>query len=218
MSAQRVTMVIAILLVGLSAGFFFSYAASVTLGLAQVDDITYVRTFQAINDTVTNAWFGVVFFGSVFALGAAVAANWSAGRSMRALTGIALALYLTGVAITGIGNVPLNDELATVTVPTTQSAEVAHQGVRSGMESAQPRTNPLDRRELCRPCGGCHRASACNSFRALVAKTSKSGQIVRSAMAMMLNCPAYDNPPTPKDTLAIRGNTGNASNSCAPAR
>jgi uncharacterized membrane protein len=127
MSVQRVTLVIAILLLGLSAGFFFSYAASVTLGLAQVDDITYVRTFQAINDAVTNAWFGVVFFGSIFALGAAVAANWSAGRSMRALTGIALALYLTGVAITGIGNVPLNDELATVTVLTAQSAEVARQ-------------------------------------------------------------------------------------------
>jgi uncharacterized membrane protein len=127
MNAQRVTLVIAILLVGLSAGFFFSYAASVTLGLDRVDDITYVRTFQAINDTVSNPWFGVVFFGSVFALGAAVAASWSAGRSMRALTGIALALYLTGVAITGIGNVPLNDELATVTVLTPQSAELARE-------------------------------------------------------------------------------------------
>ena len=58
---------------------------------------------------------------------AAVLANWSTNRSMRTLTGIALALYLTGVAITGIGNVPLNDELATVTELTPQSAGTARQ-------------------------------------------------------------------------------------------
>ncbi len=44
MTTQRAMMIAAMLLIRLSAGFFFTYEASVTLGLTDVDDLTYART------------------------------------------------------------------------------------------------------------------------------------------------------------------------------
>jgi uncharacterized membrane protein len=113
MTPQRLTLLVAMLLVGLSAGFFFTYEASVTLGLAQLGDVAYVQAFQAINDTVRNPAFGLVFFGSVPALAVAVAANRGSTSPMqRGLLAAALPLYLVGLMITGVGNVSLNEELA----------------------------------------------------------------------------------------------------------
>ena len=73
----------ATVLAGLSAGFFYTYEASVTLGLAEVGDLTYVETFRAINDTIKNPVFRVVFFGSMPALALAAFANWQAATAVR---------------------------------------------------------------------------------------------------------------------------------------
>lgn len=112
MSARGATLAVATVLVGLSAGFFFTYQASVTLGLAEVGDIAYVETFQAINDTIRNPAFAIVFFGSIPAMVAALVANRHETRGIRMLIGAALPLYLIGLIVTVTGNVPLNDELA----------------------------------------------------------------------------------------------------------
>ncbi len=114
--AARFILLIALLLIGLSAGFFYTYEVSVTRGLAEVDDPTYVQTFKAINATIRNAPFGIVFFGPVPAIALAIATN------VRRLTGgarwllvAALPLYLATIGITVGGNVVLNDELAATT-------------------------------------------------------------------------------------------------------
>lgn len=113
MTPQRLALVIATLLVGLSAGFFFTYEASVTVALAQVGDVTYVEAFQAINDTVRNPAFGLVFFGSIPAIAIAIAVNWNTvSTAPKVLLGAALVLYLVGLLVTGTGNVPLNEDLA----------------------------------------------------------------------------------------------------------
>lgn len=113
MNLPRLTLLVATLLVGLSAGFFFTYESSVTLGLGEVSDVAYVEAFQAINRTVRNPAFGVVFFGSIPAIALAVVVNWRSARvRTRVLLGAALPLYLAGLMITGVGNVALNDELA----------------------------------------------------------------------------------------------------------
>lgn len=113
----RWALLVAATLAGLSAGFFFTYEASVTLALADVSDTTYVETFQAINETVRNPAFGLVFFGSIPAIALAIAVNWrTAGRLPRVAMASALVLYLVGLMITGTGNVPLNETLAAVDV------------------------------------------------------------------------------------------------------
>lgn len=125
MNPPRLVLVLAVVLTGLSAGFFFTYEASVTLGLAQVDDRTYVETFQAINDTIRNAAFGVVFFGAIPAIGAALLLHRDADSGTRALLGAGLALYLVCVGVTVAGNVPLNDELAETIDVTDANAAAA---------------------------------------------------------------------------------------------
>ena len=126
LSLNRSILMVATVLVGLSAGFFFAYEASVTVGLAQVDDATYVETFQAINATIRNPAFGLVFFGSVPAIAAAAAANWSTAPTLaRLLLAAALPLYLAGLVITVTGNVPLNNDLAEVLVTTPGAASAA---------------------------------------------------------------------------------------------
>lgn len=112
MTGRRVVLLVAVFLTGLSAGFFFTYEASVTRGLAEVDDNTYVATFQAINRTIRNPWFAIVFFGAAPAIAAALVGNWHTSAVVRWLVGGGLALYLAGIAITGTGNVPLNNNLA----------------------------------------------------------------------------------------------------------
>ncbi len=85
--------------------------------------------------TASPAWFGLlqlgsviastVFFGSIPLLCATLALQWSNGRLRRVLVGTALALYLATFAITAIGNVPLNDELGSVTDRTPQVLALA---------------------------------------------------------------------------------------------
>lgn len=102
---------LAVLLAGLSAGFFVTYSISVTRGLAVVGDPAYVETFQAINDRVRTAGFAVFFFGAAPALAYAA---WAArGSRAGALLLIATIAYVVGVlGVTFLGNIPLNERLA----------------------------------------------------------------------------------------------------------
>ena len=84
-----------------------------------MDDTAYVETFQAINDTIRNGWFGIVF-GSIPLLCATLALHWRNDRSSRALIAAASVLYMATFAITAAGSVPLNNELGSVTGRTPQ--------------------------------------------------------------------------------------------------
>jgi uncharacterized membrane protein len=126
-------------LVGLAAGFFFTFQISVIRGLAIVDDTVYVETFQAINATIRSASFGVVFFGSIPMLVATLALHWRGRPLVRGLLISALVLYVATFAITAIANVPLNDDLALVTDRSAASAAVA----RSQFEASWNRWNLL---------------------------------------------------------------------------
>ncbi|MGI9615602.1 MAG: DUF1772 domain-containing protein [Acidimicrobiales bacterium] len=134
----RLVLLLATVLVGLSAGFFYTYEASVTLGLAEVSDVGYVETFQAINETIRNAGFALMFFGAIPVLALAAALNWgSANRQARLALIAGLAFYLTGLAITATGNVPLNEQLAELTNVTTVGAGEA----RAAFEDSWNRLN-----------------------------------------------------------------------------
>ena len=103
----------ATILMGLIAGFFYAYACSVMLGLAETDDRTFVLTMQSINATVRNAAFAPSFFGSLVVTAVAAVMQWRR-RDRAALRWIVAALVLYGGAfvITMGVSVPLNNELA----------------------------------------------------------------------------------------------------------
>jgi uncharacterized membrane protein len=104
---------LALVLTGLFAGFFGTYSVSVVRGLAIVDDSTYVTSFQAINATIRSAEFAIVFFGTLPAIGFAIGASRSGGTEAALRIGAAVFVLAT-IAITFLGNVPLNNDLAQV--------------------------------------------------------------------------------------------------------
>lgn len=116
---------LATVLAGLFGGFFLTYSASVQLGLADVDDLTYVRTFQAINATIRNPAFAVMFFGCVPAIVSAWVLNRRTDRRAAVALAAGAVLCAVVVVVTFVFNVPLNDELAGWVDPTAAEASVA---------------------------------------------------------------------------------------------
>ena len=136
-TAASVALMLATVLSGLFAGFFLTYSASVQLGLARVDALTYVRTFQEINATIRNPVFAVFFFGCVPAIALALAFHRHGPRRRMVLLAAGAVACTAVVAITFAFSVPLNNELATYVDPTIDEARVA----RDGFESVWNRWN-----------------------------------------------------------------------------
>lgn len=116
--ALRTTLVVATILMGLIAGFFYAYACSVMIGLERADDRTFIVTMQEINASVRNVWFAPSFFGSLIVTGiAAILAGVRRERMTLLWTIGALLLYAAAFVITIGISVPLNDELAAAGSP-----------------------------------------------------------------------------------------------------
>lgn len=107
------TLVIATVLMGLIAGFFYAYACSVMIGLAETDDHTFISTMQAINATVRNAAFAPSFFGALLVTAAATVVHIRRrDRDLIPWVAAGLALYAVAFVITMGASVPLNEQLA----------------------------------------------------------------------------------------------------------
>jgi uncharacterized membrane protein len=113
---RLLTLTLAVLTTGLTSGFFYAYACSVTLGLGLLPDDQYVEAMQAINATVRNGVFAFSFFGAVLFLLLAIAVHAPRPRSRRfVLIALALVLYIGGgFMVTFLVNVPMNEDLARV--------------------------------------------------------------------------------------------------------
>ena len=116
--ARPLTLILATLTTGLISGFFYAYACSVTLGLALLPDEQYIEAMQAINATVRNGVFAFSYFGAVLSLLVALAIHAPRPRSRGfILVALAAVLYIGGgFMVTFSVNVPMNEELARVSV------------------------------------------------------------------------------------------------------
>ncbi len=102
----------AVVLTGLSAGLFYAWSVSVIPGTQKVVDTTYLETMQSINRAILNPAFFLVFFGSVVFLSISSIYEFHANKTAFWLMLGASITYLLGtVGVTGLGNVPLNDQL-----------------------------------------------------------------------------------------------------------
>ncbi|MGH2535408.1 MAG: DUF1772 domain-containing protein [Thermomicrobiales bacterium] len=111
---------------GLFAGLFYTFQVGLIPGLAEVDDVAYVTTFQAINDRIVeNPWFQIVFSGTPLLIAGALVLNRRAARPVAPLIAAGLALNVVVIAITAFGNIPLNDDLAGYTNVTAETARTA---------------------------------------------------------------------------------------------
>jgi uncharacterized membrane protein len=106
------SLVAAAITLGLSAGLFYTYSASVMLGLGRSDDRTFVQAMQNINVAIVNPWFMAHFLGALVLTALAAALHIPRdGRSVLPWIVAALVLYLVAIVVTGALNIPLNNQL-----------------------------------------------------------------------------------------------------------
>jgi uncharacterized membrane protein len=108
-------LVLAAITLGLSAGLFYTYSASVMPGLGRSDDRTFVQAMQNINVAIVNPWFLAHYLGALVFTALAVALHVPRdGRPVLPWIVAALVLYLVVIIITGRLNIPLNNQLEAV--------------------------------------------------------------------------------------------------------
>ena len=110
---DTITLGVATVLTGLSAGLLFGWRVSVIPGTRRTSSPNYVETMQSINRAILNREFFAVFLGAPVAIVVAGIVAFTDDAGVRTvLLGAALLLYLsTTIATTAGGNIPLNDEL-----------------------------------------------------------------------------------------------------------
>ncbi|MCF2506129.1 DUF1772 domain-containing protein [Dyadobacter sp. CY107] len=123
------SLVLSALLTGLSAGLFYSYSCSVNPGLGKLADAEYLQAMQEINKAILNPTFFVSFMGSIVML---VLAGWLSYSGQHVfqfkMLLTATVIYVVGVfGLTVMGNVPLNDALASFDISSATASEIAQQ-------------------------------------------------------------------------------------------
>ena len=106
--------VLATVLMGLMAGFFFAFSVDVAPAMLELDAQAYITTQQAINRVVRNVPFALVYFGGAVMPFIAALALYFAGRRRDAAVWLGIALvYVAGVfLLTREINIPINNALA----------------------------------------------------------------------------------------------------------
>ncbi len=116
----------AVILTGLSAGLFYAWSVSVIPGTQNLEDSNYLETMQSINRAILNPRFFAVFFGSIIFLSIASIYEFNLNRTAFWLILAASICYLVGtVGVTGLGNVPLNDQLDVLKLEELSNSKVA---------------------------------------------------------------------------------------------
>lgn len=113
-TAYRLSTVLATLLLGLMAGFFFAFWVDVVPAMVNLDAQSYITTQQWINKVVRNIPFGIAYFGSTF-FAAVPVAFAAANRQWRAAFAWAMLaiVYFAGVFwFTRNVNIPINEAMA----------------------------------------------------------------------------------------------------------
>jgi uncharacterized membrane protein len=131
MTVTNVVLVLATVTVGLTAGVMFCYQIAIMPGLHQLDDRSFIRTYQRIDRAIVNPLFvGVSFFGGGALLVAATALQ-DAGTSTSTLLAVATAIYVLAVlVVTMAWHVPRNNALARFPVATAADDDVARARAR----------------------------------------------------------------------------------------
>jgi uncharacterized membrane protein len=100
-----------ILFTGLTAGLCFTWSNAVTPGIGRLDNLSFLKAFQAMNRAIINGKFMIVFFGPVVLLFLNTYL-FKGNNTCFWLFLIAALLFFVGIGLVTIfGNVPLNEVL-----------------------------------------------------------------------------------------------------------
>jgi uncharacterized membrane protein len=114
---------VGLLLAGAIFGFFYAWVCSTMWGLDDADSRIAIAAMQAMNGSVRNAVFFPAFFLTPVVLGVAGALSYAERRTpAAALLGVAAATYVVGaLLVTLLVNVPMNEALADVVIPSSEA-------------------------------------------------------------------------------------------------
>ncbi|RFP89834.1 DUF1772 domain-containing protein [Rhodobacteraceae bacterium 63075] len=111
---------LSLLSIGAMFGVFYAWICSTMWGLDAIDPKIALAAMQAMNASVRNAVFFPAFFLTPFILAATafIAARQKRHRSALLLAGGAVIYFAGAFVVTVTINVPMNEALAEVVVPT----------------------------------------------------------------------------------------------------
>ena len=119
-------LMLSILFTGLTAGLCFTWSNAVTPGLGRLDDLGFLKAFQAMNRSILNPTFIMVFMSPFLLLfiNAFVFKNTNQITFISYL--VAAILLFIGVGLVTIfKNVPLNEILDKSVLETASNVEIA---------------------------------------------------------------------------------------------
>ena len=126
MSLTTIAVILALLGSGIIAGVFYAFSSFIMGALARMPSHEGIAAMQSINVVVLNPSFLGVFMGTVVVsvLVAVLAIKgWAAPAAPYFLAGALL--YVIGTfLVTGLGNVPLNNQLANVSATDPEAVAV----------------------------------------------------------------------------------------------
>jgi uncharacterized membrane protein len=111
-SWQLVTLLLATVTMGLTAGVFGDWAFTIMPGLGTTDDRTFVGASQALDRAIYNTPFMLAFMGALVLSGIAAVLHLRGGdRPVLPWVVVAFGFYLAAIVITMAVHIPLNDGL-----------------------------------------------------------------------------------------------------------
>ncbi|WP_299315399.1 DUF1772 domain-containing protein [uncultured Aquimarina sp.] len=119
-----IVLMLSILFTGLTAGLCFTWSNAVTPGIGRLDNISFLKAFQAMNREIVNGRFMIVFFGPVILLFINTYLFKNSSISFWLFLAAAI-LFFVGIGLVTIfGNVPLNEVLDTSNLETLSKIEL----------------------------------------------------------------------------------------------
>jgi uncharacterized membrane protein len=106
-----IILILSVLFTGLTAGLCFTWTNAVIPGIGRLDNISFLKAFQAMNRAIINGQFMIVFMGPTILL---IINTYLFRNNSTAfwLFLVAAILYFVGIGlVTVFGNVPLNEIL-----------------------------------------------------------------------------------------------------------
>jgi uncharacterized membrane protein len=124
MELNKIILFFAILTTGLMAGLFYTWSFSVTRGITKLSDANYIEAMQSLNRAILNPAFFFIFLGSIISLPLATIIHYKQSNIFEYLL-IATIIYLLGsIAVTFLGNIPLNNLLEAFKINSSTSQEI----------------------------------------------------------------------------------------------
>jgi len=116
----------AIITTALSAGLLYGWTISIIPGLRNISAKSYLEAMQSINRAIINPGFFSIFFGSLILLILSTYFQYvvKVDLAFWLIAGGAICYFTGTIAVTILGNVPMNDALDLVDINTLSAEEL----------------------------------------------------------------------------------------------